>query len=118
MIQDTRNRPDSNIPPELASIARDLDRRGRWGEALDRARLALRDFYDRRRDRRIGHGLKDEMLALDLAKLVGADVVGTRQAFRRTAESVWDVILAEFRDMLEAPKASSITMTTGGRKRA
>ena len=118
MFQDTRNRPTGNIPEELAHIARDLDRRGRWHEALDRARLALRDFYDRRRDRRIGEGLKDEMLALDLAKLVGADVVACRHSFRQTTESVWDVVLAEFRDMIEAPSAPTVSISVGGRKRA
>ena len=116
MYQD--NKITGPVPPELPPLARQLHRAGRWGEALNRARLALRDFRERWRDRTIGDPFTDDMLAGDLAKLVGADIVATRHEFRKTADSAWGAVLAELRDMIEAPPAPAVRVSVGGRRRA
>lgn len=117
------HKPSDDIPPEITHLARDLYRAGRWGETLDRVRLAQRDFYNRRRDRTDGDALEDDMLAGDLAKLVGADMPAARAAFRRTSGNVWDAVLLEMRAMLAAPDqqsagANGIRVSVGGRKYA
>ncbi len=97
--------PTAKSPPRhlLCEIVLDLlalDRAGRLGEAYERCRLALREYQEHARGRTIGAGVTVDLLALDVARLVGCEIGIVRSAAREALiDSPAGAVARELRQM-------------------
>lgn len=84
MRQFTANSPPRHVLCEILIDALALDRAGRLGEATERCRQALREYQQHARGRAIGASLTVDLLAADVARLIGCDI-GTVRSVAREA---------------------------------